>query len=79
MLVVPAPHLPEQRNGTTSDPAILTKSLKHYVPVRIELLADEVSDVPGGLVRGGVEQDVTAPRLHLEESSNSALSHFCHR
>ena len=69
VLVVPAPHLPEQRNGTTSDPAILTKSLKHYVPVRIELLADEVSDVPGGLVRGGVEQDVTLTKAFHDHNS----------
>ena len=69
MLVVPAPHLPVQRKGTTSDPAILTKSIKHYVPVRIELLADKVSDVPGGLVRGGVEQDVTLTKAFHDHNS----------
>ena len=47
----------------------LSKSLRHKVPVGIELLADKVSDVPGGLVRGGVEQDVTLTKAFHDHNS----------
>ena len=57
--------------GITSDPETFRKSweLRHKVPVGIELLADKVSDVPGGLVRGGVEQDVTLTKAFHDHNS----------
>ena len=55
--------------STTSDPAIQPKSLRHKLPVGIELLADKVSDVPGGLVRGGVKQDVTLTKAFHDHNS----------